>query len=271
MATEEIRKGKRTMETYRMWEKTPLLEGEEPVLEYYPAAEKKTDCAFIIFPGGGYTNRTPYEGEGYAEYLNAAGIDAFVCEYRLCPNRFPIPLLDARRAVRFVRANAERFGIAKDKIVVIGSSAGGHLITLLANYRDPIPGEGADMIDSEDFMPNGTVLCYAVINHSLEPENPNVYGCLMALTDGKDMEKVYTDLLVDDRTPPAFIWHTYDDTIVNCINAISYASALAAHGIPHELHILEGLEHGSGLAYESDHVHQWAALMLEWLRARKFL
>ena len=259
------------METYKLWDKTPFVDGEEPVIEYYPAENRKTDCAFVIFPGGGYCARTPYEGEGYAEFLNSHGIDAFVCEYRLCPYHFPVQLLDARRAVRFVRANAERFGISKDKIVVIGSSAGGHLISLLANYRDPIPGEGADDIDREDYMPDGTVMCYAVIDHALDPDNPNVYGCLMALTDGKDMEKVYTDRLVDERTPPAFIWSTFDDTIVNCVHSIAYASALAKYGIPHELHIFEGLEHGSGLAYESEHVHQWANLMVEWLRTRNFL
>ena len=80
------------METYRMWDKTPLLDGEEPVIEYYPAENRKTDCAFVIFPGGGYCFRTPYEGDGYARFLNSHGIDAFVCEYRLCPYRARIPV-----------------------------------------------------------------------------------------------------------------------------------------------------------------------------------
>ncbi|MBQ7599974.1 MAG: alpha/beta hydrolase [Clostridia bacterium] len=259
------------METYRMWDKTPLLDGEEPVIEYYPAENRKTDCAFVIFPGGGYCFRTPYEGDGYARFLNSHGIDAFVCEYRLCPYRFPVQLLDARRAVRFVRKNADRFGISKNKIVAMGSSAGGHLVSLLANFRGPVAGEGTDETDREDFMPDGTVLCYAVTDCELAPDDKDVYGCLMALCDGKDMEKLYTDRLVGEHTPPAFIWATYEDSIVNCVNSIAYASALAEYGIPHELHILEGTDHGAGLAPENAHVHQWAELMIEWLKTRDFL
>ena len=65
-------------------------------------------------------------------------MDAFVVDYRTSPNRFPLPLLDARRAVRFVRANAGEFGLSKDKVLVMGSSAGGHLSALISTYFDAI-------------------------------------------------------------------------------------------------------------------------------------
>ena len=62
------------MTAIQMWEKVPALDGEAPVLEYYPAENKKSDATVVIFPGGGYAHRAKHEGEGYALYLNSIGI-----------------------------------------------------------------------------------------------------------------------------------------------------------------------------------------------------
>ena len=63
------------MTVIQMWENVPALNGEAPVLEYYPAENKKSDAAVVIFPGGGYAHRAKHEGEGYALYLNSIGMD----------------------------------------------------------------------------------------------------------------------------------------------------------------------------------------------------
>ena len=122
------------METIKLWKNIPGYCEEEPVLEFYPAVKKTSDAAVVIFPGGGYHTRAPYEGQGYAEYFNTLGMNAFVCEYRVKPHSHPLPLLDARRAVQYVRYNAEKFGINPEKIGVIGSSAGGILRQRSALY-----------------------------------------------------------------------------------------------------------------------------------------
>lgn len=110
------------MDTYLLWnEKAPGADTEVPILEAYIPAERKSRAAFLILPGGAYAGRAPHEGVGYAEFLNAFGISAFVVGYRVSPATFPDPLLDARRAMRYLRANAEKFDIDKDKIAVIGS------------------------------------------------------------------------------------------------------------------------------------------------------
>ncbi|MBO7292531.1 MAG: alpha/beta hydrolase, partial [Clostridia bacterium] len=153
------------MTVYPLWEGTfPGTATETPAVTFYPPAEKKSDAAVVIFPGGGYHHRAKHEGEGYAEFLNGFGIAAFVVDYRVTPAYFPDPLLDARRAVRFVRANAERFGIDPQKIAVMGSSAGGHLAALVSTYLERIEGEGVDAIDEFDALPNAQVLCYPVIS-----------------------------------------------------------------------------------------------------------
>ena len=89
------------MKTIQLWETVPGLCEEAPVMEYYPAENKKTDATVVIFPGGGYWMRAEHEGKGYAEYLNSIGMDAFVVQYRCRQHHFPLPLLDARRGVRY--------------------------------------------------------------------------------------------------------------------------------------------------------------------------
>ena len=118
------------MEKYLLWD------NENIVLDYYPAKNIKTSATVLIFPGGAYAGHADYEGEDYAKKLNTIGMSAFVLKYRVAPNVFPAPLLDARRAMRFIRFHAEKFGVDKGKILVAGSSAGGHLAALLSTYRE---------------------------------------------------------------------------------------------------------------------------------------
>ena len=119
---------------FDLWEGEPPLYigGEIPKLTYYPAKDQRGNGTVIIAPGGGYGMRAPHEGEGYARFLSENGLNAFVLDYRVAPNRFPTELLDARRAVRFVRANAELFGIDPNHVAFMGSSAGGHLAALVS-------------------------------------------------------------------------------------------------------------------------------------------
>lgn len=254
------------MTTLQMWDKVPGKGEEVPVLEYFPAEIKKTDAAVIVFPGGGYTMRAGHEGRGYAEFLNSVGIDAFVCEYRVAPHYFPLPLLDARRAVRYVRANAEEFGVDPQKLAVMGSSAGGHLAALVSTYTSPIEFEQEDEIDKIDPIPNATILCYPVIHKPDETKVSHMGSYRNLLGEGRtDFDGYSPDLLVSDSTPPAFLWHTSDDGAVNVINSYLYASALRRHGIPHELHVFPHGNHGLGLAGNMPHVAQWSLLLVNWL------
>lgn len=269
---------------YRLWDgEAPgqLPEGEIPMLTYYPAAEKRGNGTVVIFPGGAYVGRAPHEGRDYALYLNAIGLDAFVCDYRVAPNRFPYELADARRAVRFVRANAEKFGIDKTKVAVMGSSAGGHLAALVSTYRGAIDGENTDEIDREDACPNATILCYPVINAT--DDAVRHAGSIINLlgADHSPMEaQVSPELIADEHTPPAFLWHTAADGAVPVENSIRYVQKLHSMDIPVELHIFPFGSHGMGLAGGvtegrpigvSENVAQWAGLLRNWLALNGFL
>lgn len=233
---------------------------------YYPAKEKKTDAAMIIFPGGGYTGLADHEGKDYATLLNEFGMDAFVLYYRVAPNAFPKPLLDARRAVRHVRANAEAYGIDPNKIAVMGSSAGGHLAALISNYRAALPEEAEDELLSVSPLPNASILCYPVVALS-DLAVTHVGSCINLLGVGglpraKEVDPLY---LVDEKTPPAFLWHTSDDAVVNVINSLRYGEALRRHGVPFEMHVFPHGLHGLGYTKAPENIKAWTGLLRTWL------
>ena len=247
-----------------------LWDDKEVELSYFPALSKVTDAAVVILPGGGYSGCAPYEGEGYAQLFNTFGMDAFVVNYRVAPNRFPLPLLDSRRAVRFIRSKAEEFGIAKDKIIIIGSSAGGHLAALTSTYLEPLEGEGVDDIDKEDYLPNGQILCYPVISSDESIANIGSFKNLLGdRYDEKD--SLSPDTLVSEKTPVAFIWHTASDQAVNVINSYRYAEALRNYSIPHELHVFPQGWHGLGLCQSNPYVAEWTQLLRRWLAFNGFI
>ncbi len=248
---------------------------KEVTINFYKPLNKTSNSAVIIFPGGGYWGRAEHEGKSYAEFLNDNGITAFVVDYRVHPNRFPLQLLDARRSVRFVRFYADKFGIDKEKIAVMGSSAGGHLASMLSTYCEKINGENVDDIDNEDFLPNKQILCYPVIN--LYDENITHIGSGDALVGdelkmGGDIamrRMLSSELNVNKQTPEAFIWHTFDDNVVHVENTLRYAAALRKAEVGCEVHIFPHGMHGLGLADEDrrnePHVAQWGNLLINWI------
>lgn len=263
-------------ETINLWENTPGMCEEVPTITYYKPENKKSDAAIVIFPGGGYARRAVHEGAGYAEYLAENGISAFVVDYRTAPHHFPLELLDARRGVRFVRYYAEKYGIDKNKISVMGSSAGGHLAAFVSTYTDPIDFEGIDAIDKEDFLPNAQILCYPVINLYNRDiahigSGNNLIGDIYDETNDEETRKKFSpNLLIKETTPPAFIWHTFADGVVDIENSLEYATALRRAKVNKtEVHLFPDGRHGYGLTAKTEkieiHVAQWADLLLKWL------
>lgn len=259
------------MEAIKMWDKSPRLVDEEPVLEYYKAENKTTDGTVIIFPGGAYVGRASHEGDGYAKFLNSIGIDCFVLEYRVSPNRFPTELLDARRAVRWVRYHAKEYGINPQKVAVMGSSAGGHLAALVSTYREQIEFENIDEIDKCDYIPNFQILCYPVISMT-NLEVAHTGSIRNLLGDGMIHKAVTVDpvIIADEKTPKAFIWHTSNDEGVNVINSLLYGEKLRKLEIPFEMHIFPEGRHGYGLAPDNQYIARWSEMLKKWLEYNKY-
>ena len=252
-------------ETIKLWDKTPGEHTYEPEMTYYPAPVKISKATVVIFPGGGYCSWSFHEGYGYAQYLNSLGIDVFVVKYRLNPYRFPLPLLDARRAVRYVRANAEKYDIDPSRVAVMGSSAGGHLAALVSTYRGEIEYEGIDATDGYDYLPNAQILCYPVI--CMDDDRITHMGSNEGLLgDNRSLAPSVTpSTIADEKTPQAFFWHTSDDSAVNVINTYRYATKLRELNIPAEVIVYPSGHHGEGLAPGFLLNSSWTQELFKWL------
>ncbi len=241
----------------------------EPEITEYIA--KGSESAVIVCPGGAYAMRAPHEGPDIAEWLNKNGVSAFVLDYRTAEGQHLgyAPLSDAMRAIRYVRYNAEKWGIDKNKIAVMGFSAGAHLAASLSVHYDKDIYTPSDDIDRENTRPDATILCYPVIDmfeyrhdgsrQNLIGENP--------LHKDKEFMSLYRH--INENTPQTFIWHTSSDAAVPIENTLLYSSALSKSQIPFEVHIYPIGHHGLGLAKGGDrecpHVAQWADSLLKWL------
>lgn len=255
------------VKTVNLWENAPGAYDKTPALDVFIPVKKTSDIAVVVLPGGGYHVHAPHEGAGYAEFLNAHGITAFVCPYRVYPHHFPLPLLDARRAVRYVRHHSEEFGIDKNKVYIMGSSAGGHLAALTSTYHKPIDFEGTDEIDKEDYRPNGQILCYPVISLLDEKFAHLSSGEMLLGEQHKALgDALSPNLMADETTPRAFVWHTFDDEAVNVINTLEYAKRLRQMGGNAEVHIYPHGRHGLGIANDTPYVHNWTQHLLDWLK-----
>ena len=88
----------------------------------------------LICPGGGYQMTSDREAEALAVRFMAMGYHAAILRYSVAPARFPEALLQLATAVAMLRENAEKWHIDTEKIVVQGSSAGGHLAASLGVF-----------------------------------------------------------------------------------------------------------------------------------------
>lgn len=260
-------KNKKGDDSVNLWNNLPSGYEIMPTIEYYKAEKKFSDAAFVIFPGGGYSHLAEQEGAGYAKLINTWGADAFVVKYSVEPAMFPSQLNDARRAVQFVRANAAEYEINPEKIVVVGSSAGGHLAAMVSTFKEEVDVPEKDEISKENFLPNYQILCYPVIDFVNEEfVNKGTRRRLIGENfDAELAQKLSPQIACDETAPPAFIWHNADDCAVHIYNGIDYAKSLIGKGVPTELHVFPFGGHGIGTAANC-HSGQWTGLLFNWLK-----
>lgn len=255
----------------------------EPTLDLYlPPADKAPPGGFgavVILPGGGYTNlATDHEGRQEGHFFQDHNITGFVVRYRHAPRyRYPIPLIDAQRAIRLVRANAAAFHLNPDKIGIMGFSAGGHLAAMTTTLFDNGPKLEApytpDSIDAASAKPNFAILMYPVID--LTDDKITHQGSRSALLqNNKDLyESLSPQKHVTKDNPPVFLVHGTNDAAVPVMNSILFYEACLKAGVPAEMHILENAPHGFGMAQGTnaafdDEMRSWPEQALRWLGRR---
>jgi acetyl esterase/lipase len=248
---------------------------DKPWLWVYPAA-KESACgtAVVICPGGGYAvHAVDHEGTQVARWFNSFGVTAFVLKYRLAPRyRHPAPMQDVQRALQYVRANAEKYGVAPKRIGVMGFSAGGHLASTAATHFDDGKSDAADPVARVSSRPDFAVLAYPVITLTEPFGHGGSKRNLLGDNPDPEMAKfLSSEQQVTARTPPTFLFHTGEDSGVPVENSLAFYAACRKHKVPAELHVYEFGPHGVGLAPGDPALSTWKERLHDWLRTSGLL
>ena len=226
----------------------------------------------VVCPGGGYGGRAAHEGVPIAEWLNSIGLHAAVCDYRVYPWLHPAPLMDAQRAVRLVRAHAAEWNVDPARIGVIGFSAGGHLACSVANFGDDGEADAADPVARCSSRVQALISCYAVITSGPKAHRGSFVNLLGENPAPALLHRLSLENSVTPANPPAFIWHTANDSVVPVDSALCYAEALAAAKVSFALHVYPDGRHGLGLARGVPGTAiGWTLACEAWLRERGWL
>jgi acetyl esterase/lipase len=235
-------------------------------------------AALIVAPGGGYV-LVVIDKEGFevGRRMSAAGVTVFVLRYRLPGDGWDhasdVPLQDAQRAVRLVRANAKRFGIDPARVGFMGFSAGGHVATSIATRFAEAAYAPVDAADSLSARPDLSCPIYPVVTMDPAAAHAGSRTMLLGPNPTPEQERFYSpERNVRDDTPPTFLVHAWDDTSVPVENSLRYLEALRAHKIAAEAHLFAEGGHGFGLRGAAGKpAAAWPDLCLAWAGRQGFL
>jgi acetyl esterase/lipase len=203
----------------------------------------------VVLPGGGYAQHAAHEGEPIAQWLEGLGVAASVFHYPLMV-RHPAPLNALRTEIRRLRdRGATRIGL-------IGFSAGGHLAGLAALA------DGANSDEAVDFA----VLGYPITSMETETYRPSRLILLGENATPELRRATSLNALVTRSSPPFFVWHTAEDEYVPPEHTYRLAASLAAHDVPHAVHVFAHGPHSLGLAIGAGDTATWTDLAEQWIR-----
>jgi acetyl esterase/lipase len=250
--------------------------GTPGMYAFFPSSTENKGAAVLICPGGGY-ERLAYviSGTQLAKWFNTIGMSAFVLNYRL-PNSPDLvqreigPLQDVQRAIKIIRANAAKWGIKPDKIGVQGSSAGGHLASLVGTHNEDVSSVH-DSSDTISFAPNFLILVSPVIDLGIYAHAGSRKNLLGENPSQELVNKYSTQNGVTETTPPTFIVDAFNDKVVPPMNSLLFYSALLEHKVVSSFHVFPQGGHAIALRNNSGSTEHWITLCEAWLIEMGFI
>ena len=245
---------------------------EAELFAFLPPKSERSQRSVIIIPGGGYSKLTYNEGAfQIAKWMNTLGISAFVLYYRLPTSpdliqREIAPLQDAQAAIKYVRKNASQWGISPDQVGVVGTSAGGHLATLVSNISTDYTGLKGEWTNIST-IPDFAVLFCPVIDFG---EFAHVGSRKSLLGENASPEKITEYSMqnrVTEKTPPTVLFHNQDDTAVPAMNSILYFKAMTKNKAKGALFIFPKGGHKFSITNKSELSENWKKLCSDWLKS----
>lgn len=240
-----------------------LTKISDPRMYYYPApAGKGNGTAVLICPGGGYVGVSIMkEGKEIAEWFNNLGVTAFVLYYRMPNGHYKVPLADAQKALKIIHKNAKVWNIDKNKIGIMGFSAGGHLASTAGTHFKT-------KIQRPAFM----ILGYPVVTMDKNLTHAGSRENLLGNNPSDKLVKFYSnELQVKKNTPPTFIVHARDDKTVPIANSRNLAKAIQEKGISCTLQEYDLGGHGFGMRKNNIPADNWPEVLKIWLKEQHLI
>ena len=261
-------------------------------LTLFPAPDSiRTDVSVIVCPGGSYfwLDREN-EGSDVAKWLNSRGINAFVLYYRVAGVpafltgfrvfgggvRFPYALADAQMALNWVREHAQEYGLSKEKVGMMGFSAGGHLVISAACFSrfDFTAGAGAGC--SESLRPSFVAPIYPVVTMQGEYVHKRSRRALLAenkCADAAMRDSLSLERHIPEDCPPVFLVNCEDDPTVDYHNSVILDEALSESGVKHKYLKYSTGGHGFGASgiKGTPECREWKNEFVKWLEETEFL
>jgi acetyl esterase/lipase len=238
--------------------------------------EKPNGQCLVVLPGGGYTVLAAgHEGLDIAKNLNAKGITAIVVKYRVAREdsfkyHFPVPLLDARRALRTARAKAAEWKIDSKRIGIIGFSAGGHLAASATTMFDErFEAETNDEIDKLSCRPDFSILGYPVILMGTKDGHGGSQRRLLGANPSEELLAKGGKVIdyISSKTPPVYFVHSANDKAVPLKNSLEFATRCTDFNVPVSGQIFAKGGHGWGATGRED-ATAWMKQLHLWLAER---
>ncbi len=234
-----------------------------PRMYVYPTLKEiASGTAVLICPGGGYGGVSHIkEGREIAYWFNRIGVTAFVLYYRMPNGHHTIPLKDAQTAISIIRKRAKEWDIDKNKIGIMGFSAGGHLASTVGTHF-------TNKTDRPAFM----ILAYPVITMDKNISHGGSRTNLLGKDPSEELIRKYSnELHVSRKTPPTFLVHAFDDKAVPIANSENFIKALHANKVSATLVTYEQGGHGFGMRKKGIPADHWDQELIKWLVSHKFI
>ena len=236
--------------------------------------EDKNRPCLVVIPGGGYGMCSQREAEPIALQFLPEGFNVFVLRYSVAPHRFPSQLREVAALMELIYENAEKWHCDTDRVAIIGFSAGGHLSAHYSTCYD-IPEVREVFPESKPVQ--ASVLSYPVISADPKIAHLGSFQNLLGVENltPEQEEKFSCDKQVTEKTPPAFLWHTFEDNVVPVANSLAYAQALVDQNVPVSLYIYPKGWHGLStvdiqtnhpLPEDVRHAADWLSAVKKWLQ-----
>jgi acetyl esterase/lipase len=253
LAPGETTRLKGTAQPQRAGEHPPVTRLEKitrPTITIH-LASKPNGAAVVILPGGGFGKVVPdKEGTEAAAWLNEQGIAAFVLSYRTKQANeagWERPLQDAQRTLALVRHRADEWGLKKNRIGLLGFSAGGQVAARLLSAEGRLTYDPVDAVDKVSHWPDFVMLIYPW----------NIYDA--------NRDDFVKGIFVPKNCPPTFLVHTDDDRS-SSLGAVLFYSRLKKLSLPSELHVYGNGGHGYGLrSIEGSEISTWPSHAAHWV------